>query len=83
MQDTHYRPDGNPPPPDFVTPYSASSFSATQYYMFDDTETAETHVVLRGPMSIDRAVGNRIPYAPSIYWYSCTKSGSIGWYQLP
>lgn len=67
--------------PTFQTPYSSTSYTGTQNYVFNDSVTGETDVVLMGPNSIVRAVDTRPGYAG--YWYSCSKSGYTAWYQLP
>ena len=72
--------------PGYASPYSSASFTATQTYEFDDTATGESNVRVpgpdSGPLSITRTIGNRAPYASSIWWYSVTKNGSTAWFQL-
>jgi|GEM_PF-4911106 len=67
--------------PGFAGPYVNSSVIATQSYMFDDDVTGETHVVLKGPHSIDREV--YFDLNTLIWMYSCSKSGSIAYCALP
>lgn len=68
FQDTH-RTSGT-----FVTPYSSSSFTATQYYRYKcPCRNSGEYENLNGPMSIDRSVS---PTTGNQWKYTISKSGA-------